>query len=138
MSTSDSAPTLSREQADQLLAACPLHAVIGLELSEWEPGRTRFRFNPPALVRTVEEGLVHGGALVTALDVAACFAAIAQTGHDCATVDLRTDFLRPALDAAFQVDGNLRRAGRRLAWADATVQTLDGRLLATATGVFTW
>jgi uncharacterized protein (TIGR00369 family) len=138
MSTGDSAPTLSREEADQLLLACPLHAAIGLELWEWEPGHTRFRFNPPALVRTVEEGLVHGGALVTALDVAACFAAIAQTGHDCATVDLRTDFLRPALDPAFQVEGTLRRAGRSLAWADAKLRTLDGRLVATAAGVFTW
>lgn len=138
MSTHDSAPTLSREDAEQLLLECPLHAAIGLELHEWEPGHTRFRFNPPALVRTVDGGLVHGGALVTALDVAACFAAIAQTGHDCSTVDLRTDFLRPALDVAFDVEGTLRRAGRRLAWADATLQTLDGRLLASASGVFTW
>ncbi len=138
MTASDSAPPLSRADAEQLLLDCPLHAAIGLELVEWEPGRTRFRFKPPALVRTVDGGLVHGGALVTALDVAACFAVIAQTGHDCSTVDLRTDFLRPALDPAFDVAGTLRRAGRRLAWADATVQTLDGRLLASASGVFTW
>jgi uncharacterized protein (TIGR00369 family) len=138
MSTGDSAPTLSREDAERLLGACPLHAAVGLELQEFEPGHTRFRFEPPALVRTVDGGLVHGGALVTALDVAACFAAIAQTGHDCATVDLRTDFLRPALDPAFQVEGTLRRAGRSLAWAGATLHNLEGRLVATATGVFTW
>ena len=138
MSTSDCAPAFSREDAERLLLECPLHAAIGLELVEWEPGRTRFRFEPPPLVRAGEAGLVHGGAVATALDVAACFAAIAQTGHDCSTVDLRTDFLRPALDPAFEVQGTLRRAGRSLAWADATLRTLDGRLLATATGVFTW
>lgn len=138
MSAGDAADRLSREDAVRLLETCPLHAAIGLELVEWAPGRTTFRFDPPALVRTNEDGVVHGGALVTALDVAACFAAIAQTGHDCSTVDLRTDFLRPALDPSFQVDGELRRAGRSLAWADATLKTLDGRLVAAARGVFTW
>jgi uncharacterized protein (TIGR00369 family) len=138
MSTSEAGPSMSRDEAEQLLLACPLHAAIGLELRDWEPGQTRFSFTPPPLVRSGEAGIVHGGALVTALDVAACFAAIAQTGHDCSTVDLRTDFLRPALDAGFNVRGQLRRAGRRLAWADATIHTLNGRLLATASGVFTW
>lgn len=138
MSTSSPTPSLSREDAERLLLDCPLHAALGLELVDWEPGRTRFRFTPPSLARTREGGLVHGGAVATALDVAACFAAIAQTGHDCSTVDLRTDFLRPALDQGFEVVGTLRRAGRRLAWADARLHTVEGRLLATATGVFTW
>jgi uncharacterized protein (TIGR00369 family) len=138
MRTSDPAPALSREDAEQLLLACPLHAAIGLEPLDWKPGNATFRFTHPALVRTGEPGVVHGGAPVTTLDVAACFAAIAQIGHDCSTVDLRTDFLRPALDPGFDVEGRLCRAGRRLAWADATLQTLDGRLVASARGVFTW
>lgn len=138
MSTSDPAPDLSRDDAEQLLLDCPLHAALGLELIGWTPGNAKFRFNPPALARSGEPGVVHGGALVTAMDVAACFAAIAQVGHDCSTVDLRADFLRPALDPGFEVEGTLLRAGRRLAWADATLQTLDGRLVASARGVFTW
>jgi uncharacterized protein (TIGR00369 family) len=138
VSTGDPVPELSREDAEQLLLTCPLHAAIGLELLVWEPGHTKFRFDPPALVRAGEPGVVHGGALATALDVASCFAAIAETGHDCSTVDLRTDFLRPAVDASFDLEGRLRRAGRRLAWADATLTTLDGRLVAAARGVFTW
>jgi uncharacterized protein (TIGR00369 family) len=138
VSAGDPVAGLSREAAEQLLLACPLHAAIGLELLEWEPGRTKFRFEPPALVRAGEPGFVHGGALATALDVASCFAAIAETGHDCSTVDLRTDFLRPAVDPSFDLEGKLRRAGRRLAWADATLTTLDGRLVAAARGVFTW
>ena len=138
MSVGDPVPALSREAAEQLLLSCPLHAAIGLELLEWESGRARFTFTPPALVRAGEPGIVHGGALATALDVASCFAAIAETGHDCSTVDLRTDYLRPAVDPSFDLEGKLRRAGRRLAWADAAVTTLDGRLVATARGVFTW
>jgi uncharacterized protein (TIGR00369 family) len=131
-------PELSREEAEQLLVACPLNAAIGLELLDWAPGHVTFRLSPPALVRSGEAGVVHGGAVTTALDVAACLAAIAEVGHDCSTVDLRTDFLRPAVDPAFDVEGTLRRAGRSLAWADATLHTLDGRLVASARGVFTW
>ena len=138
MSAADPVPVLSREDAKQLLLACPLHAAIGLELLEFEPGRTKFRFEPPALVRAGDPGVVHGGALATALDVASCFAAIAETGHDCSTVDLRADFLRPAMDPSFDLEGKLRRAGQRLAWADAALTTLDGRLVAAARGVFTW
>jgi len=129
---------LSREEAEQILLDCPLNAAIGLELLDWERGHVAFRFNPPALVRSGEAGVVHGGAVTTALDVAACLAAIAEVGHDCSTVDLRTDFLRPAVDPGFHVEGRLSRAGRRLAWAEATLQTLDGRLVASARGVFTW
>jgi uncharacterized protein (TIGR00369 family) len=138
MSNSESGPGLSRDEAELLLATCPLHAAIGLELVDWERGRTLFRFTPPAVGRTGEAGVVHGGVLSTALDVAACFAAIAAVGQDCSTVDLRIDFLRPALDPGFDVEGELRRVGRRLAWADASLRTLQGRLLASARGLFAW
>jgi uncharacterized protein (TIGR00369 family) len=138
VSNSEPGPRLSRDEAERLLATCPLHAALGLELVSWEHGHTLFRFTPPALGRTGEAGLVHGGVLSTALDVAACFAAIAAVGHDCSTVDLRIDFLRPALDPGFEVEGELRRVGQRLAWADANLRAREGRPLAIARGLFTW
>lgn len=138
MGTAESGPDLSHHDARRLLAACPLHAAVGLELVCWERGRTLFRFTPPTLCRTGETGVVHGGVLSMALDVAACFAAIAAVGQDCSTVDLRIDFLRPAVDPAFDVEGELRRVGRHLAWADAGLRTLQGRLLASARGLFAW
>ncbi|TAN31801.1 PaaI family thioesterase [bacterium] len=131
-------PALAREDAERLLASCAIHRDIGLELADWEPGRVRFLFRPPASVRSGEAGVVHGGALATALDTAACFAVIAAVGVDCATVDLRTDFLRPAAAPELVVTGTLLRAGRRFGWADASVTAPDGRVLATARGTFTW
>lgn len=128
---------LPREAAQRLLDGCPLHAAIGLELLDWDASRVRFAFRPPALVRSDGAG-VHGGAIATALDTAACFAVIAAVGHDCGTLDLRTDFVRPVTGAELSVTGTVRRAGRRFAFADATVETLPGTLLASARGVFTW
>jgi uncharacterized protein (TIGR00369 family) len=136
---SETAPRIeTREDAERLLADAPFHAALGLELLEWGEGSIALRFRPPSLVRSPESNGVHGGALMTALDTAACFAVIASVGVDCTTVDLRADFLRPALDEEFRVEGTVLRAGRRFAWADATIGTLEGRLVATARGTFTW
>lgn len=132
--------TITREDAAQLLTDCELHAALGLEIVEWGSEECALRFAPPPLVRTAGDptGGVHGGALATALDVAACFAAIAAVGRDCSTIDLRADFLRPARDPEFTVRGALLRAGRKFAWADSTIVTLDGRTIATGRGTFTW
>ncbi|MHB8590198.1 MAG: PaaI family thioesterase [Candidatus Dormibacteraceae bacterium] len=129
---------MAREEAERLLATCAFHEDLGLKLAEWKHGRVRFSFRPPASVRSREGGVVHGGALATALDTAACFAVIAAVGVDCSTVDLRTDFLRPASAEELAVTGTLLRAGRRFGWADAAVIAPDGKLVATARGTFTW
>jgi uncharacterized protein (TIGR00369 family) len=127
---------MTRAEAEALLAEVQLHRALGLELAEWGDGEVLFRFAPGALARS--GSFVHGGALVVALDTAACFAVISATGVDCSTVDLRTDFLRPAAEPTFLVRANVLRAGKRLGWADATLTGADGRLLATARGTFAW
>lgn len=129
---------MTREEAQALLDAVEIHRAVGLELTEWGEGEVAFRFGPPKLVRERASGGVHGGAIATALDTAACFALIARIGTDCSTVDLRIDYVRPALDAEFAVRGTVLRAGKRLGWGDATLTTLDGRLVASARGTFTW
>jgi uncharacterized protein (TIGR00369 family) len=129
---------MDQRAAENLLAECELHALIGLELSEWSEGLVVFRFAPPRSVRAGEAGGVHGGALATALDTAATFAVISTIDADASTVDLRVDFMRPALDAEFRVEGKTKRAGRRLGWADAELTNADGRLIATARGTFAW
>lgn len=135
----ETAPSIETlEDAQRLLAGAPFHEALGLELIEWANGAVALRFKPPELVRSPENNAVHGGALMTALDTAACFAAIAAVGVDCATIDLRADFLRPALDEEFRIGGTTLRAGRRFAWADAVIATADGRIVATARGTFTW
>jgi uncharacterized protein (TIGR00369 family) len=129
---------MERAEAELLLASCELHAALGLELVEWEEGRVAFRFAPPAAARPGEGGPLHGGALAVALDTAATFAVASSLGHDVSTIDLRLDFVRPALDAELRVTGRTTRAGRRFAFADAEVTAADGRLVASARGTFTW
>jgi uncharacterized protein (TIGR00369 family) len=129
---------LTRADAEQLLVASEVHRRVGLELADWSSEQVGLRFRPPAWTRDSAVGAVHGGVLATALDTAACFAAIAAAGVDCSTLDLRCDYLRPALDDEFLVSGTPLRAGRRIAWADAAILTADGRVVATARGTFVW
>jgi uncharacterized protein (TIGR00369 family) len=132
------AAAMAREEAERLLGMCAIHRDLGLELTEWRHGQVRFTFRPPASVRSGDEGFIHGGALATALDTAACFAVIAAIGADCSTIDLRTDFLRPASAEELAVTGTCLRAGRRFGVADATVIAPDGKVVAMARGTFTW
>ena len=129
---------MAREDAQRLLDSCDIHRDFGLTLVEWHHGHAKFTFRPPPSVRSGDAGLIHGGALATALDTAACFAVIAAVGVDCSTIDLRTDFLRPAGAEELSVVGTCLRAGRRFAVADGNIIAPDGKLVATARGTFTW
>jgi uncharacterized protein (TIGR00369 family) len=131
-------PVLTRADAEQLLVSSEVHGRVGLELIDWGSAQVGLRFRPPAWTRDPASNAVHGGILATALDTAACFAAIAAAGVDCSTVDLRCDYLRPALDDEFLVNGTPLRAGRRIAWADAAILTTEGRVVAAARGTFVW
>ena len=130
--------TLTRADAERMLASSEVHARIGLALVEWRADGVALSFRPDAWTRDPASGAVHGGILATALDTAACFAAIAAAGVDCSTLDLRCDYLRPAFDEEFLVRGTPLRAGKRIAWADATISTLGGRVVAAGRGAFVW
>jgi uncharacterized protein (TIGR00369 family) len=129
---------MTKAEAEALLASVELHAALGLSLREWGEGEVTFGFAPPAFARAPGINAVHGGAIATALDTAACFALISAVGVDCSTIDLRTDFLRPAVDDELSVTGSVVRAGRRFGCADATLSTSEGKTLAVARGTFTW
>ena len=74
---------LTRADAERMLASCEVHARVGLEFTEWSATEVGLRFRPGAWTRDPASGAVHGGVLATALDTAACFAAIAAAGVDC-------------------------------------------------------
>jgi uncharacterized protein (TIGR00369 family) len=135
---SSETPLLSETEAQRLLDSCEIHRLLGIELIEWALGDVLFRFTPPGFARAAGASAVHGGALLTALDTAACFAAISSVGADCSTVDLRTDFLRPALSEVFTVRGTTLRAGKSFAWGEANISSDDRRVVAVARGLFVW
>lgn len=79
------------------------HAVaLGLEMISVELGKGRAKIRQPwrdSLIGDPERGIVHGGVITTLLDTmgGACVFAAGEGIRPQATLDLRIDYLRPAL-----------------------------------------
>jgi uncharacterized protein (TIGR00369 family) len=81
-------------------------------------------------------GRLHGGAVASLLDTAATWALVAETSRFFTTVDLRTDFLRPARLGSLKAVGEVLAVGGSIARARASLFDESGNLCAVATGTF--
>ena len=86
----------------------PLNRMIGLKMESAADGKARFRFDfKPELVGNFTMGILHGGVISAAMDVAGAvavvssFPEIASPMGGIGTVDLRVDYLRPSKGAYF-------------------------------------
>jgi alcohol dehydrogenase len=79
--------------------------------------------------RGAEAGRWHGGAIASVIDTAAVFAFVHVTGSGVPTVNIRIDYLKPALGDLTLI-GRLRRLGRSVSVADVDVHDTTGALVA--------
>ncbi len=81
-------------------------------------------------------GIVHGGAVMTLLDVVMASAARSlQPEMGMITIELKTSFMRPA-QGALTARGLVLHRSRKLAFVDGRVEDAQGQLCAHATGTF--
>jgi uncharacterized protein (TIGR00369 family) len=125
-------------ELQHLVDVSPVHRRLRLTVITADETGVTCRAEPGAEETGEDNGqFLHGGVVATLLDAAATFALISATGTDWSTVDLRTDFLRPAPAGVLLVSGTAVQAGKRLGRASATVSDpASGRLLATGGGTF--
>ncbi len=88
------------------------------------------------LTRHDEGKQVHGGPIASVIDTAGTFAVAAMVGHGVPTMNLRIDYLRPAVDSDLVATAVVRRAGRTTAVCDIDLHDGEGRLVAVGRG--TW
>jgi uncharacterized protein (TIGR00369 family) len=127
------------EQLRAMLAGdvkAPMGETLGFRLVEVERGQVVFEGAPDRRVYN-PLGSVHGGYAATLLD-SACGLAVhsqleANRGHT--TLELKVSYLRGLTDRSGTVraTGRVVSAGRRVAFAEATLHDGDGQLCATAT-----
>lgn len=120
------------------LTAPAYHRWLGLELLEATSGRVVVGMPyREELLADPDGTYVHGGLLATLADVAGDFALVTRLGTGVPTVDLRVDYLRPALPGRYlRGVGTVVRCGRQLGVADATVLDDGDKELAVARGVY--
>jgi uncharacterized protein (TIGR00369 family) len=127
------------QQLQALLAGglkAPMGRTLGFDLVEVERGRVVFEGKPDQSVYN-PMGAVHGGYAATLLD-SACGIAVHSTlgpGRGHTTLELKVSYLRGLSEASGTVraTGRVVSAGKRVAFAEATLHDGAGRLCATAT-----
>jgi uncharacterized protein (TIGR00369 family) len=117
------------------LPPAPLASSLGIRMTEADPGRVVFEFEP-AERHYNPIGSVHGGVFATLLDSAAGCAvhSMLPAGVGYTSLDLTVKFLRAITETTGPVRaiGTVRHLGRRTALAEAELRDQDGKLYATA------
>ncbi len=129
---------LLRAWADGALPTFAHTERMGERVVAAEPGSLTLSWLPgPHLANLA--GTVHGGYISTVLDDATglCVATLGERFWPSITLDLRVEFLRPAvIGHEHTVVGSVAHHGRVRTVADATIRRADGKLVARASGSF--
>jgi uncharacterized protein (TIGR00369 family) len=130
---------LLREIFEQRIA---FNKVLGLSLIEAGGGKARLEFPfKEELVGNFTLGILHGGVISSALDVAGGLAVQASFADEdpfyaMGTVDMRIDFLRPGKGLRFVATGQVMRPGRILYSTRMELVNETGELLAIGQAVY--
>lgn len=123
---------MDNQATEQLHTTIPFAAHLGLEVIESGAERVRVHM-PYAEHLCTAGGIFHGGALMALADTAGAMCAMANLpeGAGTATVESKTNFLRPA-DAANAVSTPLH-TGKRFVVVDTEIRDDAQRLVARVT-----
>ena len=126
--------------------------VLGLKITQLHPERVEGRITMKKdLVGHFLHERMHGGAMAAGLDAMgglACMAAIGARHMDepplarlhrfskLGTIDLRIDYLRPAIGDHFELRAEVLRLGSRVASTRMEFLGADGKLLACGAGAY--
>ncbi|MDM0039181.1 PaaI family thioesterase [Variovorax sp. J22G21] len=114
----------------------PFTRLLGARREYSEAGRARLVIDArPELGNVI--GAMHGGVLVTLLDVAMASAAVSLFDFDrtAVTLNLNTSFLEPGR-GRLTADGEVVQHDSNVAWCHASITDADGRVVARAQGSF--
>ena len=123
-----------------MLAASPLHRLLGLELDACDTAAGTVTLGLPLraeISRSDERIELHGGVTATLIDVAGVCAVALAVGHPVTTIDLRVDYLRMGYGERISATARAVRLGRSIGTVDAEVHDAVGTLIAVGRGKFT-
>ena len=119
-----------------VFAKTPFTRLLGMQRNFSEGGKAQISLDPHADLGNVI-GAVHGGVVVTLLDVVMASAAISRVNFQktVVTLNLNTSFLEPGR-GVLSAQGEVVDCDDDVAWCQACVLDAQGRLVAKAQGSF--
>ena len=130
----------------------PFNRVLGLKITSLKPSGVKGKIEMrPELIGHFISNRLHGGVISAGLDAMAGVAVMAAIGArhmdeapaqrlhrfgKLGTIDLRIDYLRPAMGDRFELCANVLRLGSRVATARMEFLAADGVLLASGAAAY--
>ena len=130
----------------------PFNRVLGLKITSLKASGVKGRIDMrPELIGHFVSNRLHGGVISGGLDAMAGVAVMAAIGArhmdeaprqrlhrfgKLGTIDLRIDYLRPAMGDRFELRANVLRLGSRVATARMEFLGADGTLLASGAAAY--
>lgn len=130
----------TRDRRPQQKAGFDIHVPflehLGIRITEKSDGRVKLRLEPRPEFEN-SWGSVHGGVLMTMLDVALASAgrSLDEACNGALTVEMKVNFIAAATGPILG-EGRAIRAGRSLIFSEGELTAEDGTVIAKATGTF--
>ena len=125
----------AKNPAIESLANAPFARVLGIQIESAENGASVVRIprNPSLLNDGGPSVPIHGGAIASLVDIAACAAvwSLPETRQS-ATISMSVNFTAPGIGTDLIAHANVTRQGRRLAHLTVDVRDDRGDLIADA------
>lgn len=82
-------------------------------------------------------GTLHGGVTAALVDISVGMAVIAHSGgRRVSTVELKTTYLRPAIEGPFHCRARLIKTGRTLVFGETVIRDAHSRVVATGSATY--
>jgi uncharacterized protein (TIGR00369 family) len=124
---------LSKERLQRMLAGSPAIDAMGLEVLSADPAAETVVMRAvmrPEFERMRGSGQWHGGPIAAIIDTVGDYALVMVLGRPLPTINMRVDYLRPAINTALIITGRIRRNGRSVGVVDIDVANEAGALIA--------
>jgi uncharacterized protein (TIGR00369 family) len=129
------ASQIDRKAALASLERAPFAAMLGLRIESAENGAAvaRMAFRPALLNDGGPDAPIHGGAIASLADFAACAAvwSLAETERS-ATIAITVNYTGPGIQSDLLARAVVRRKGRRVASIAVEIRDSSGALIADA------
>jgi uncharacterized protein (TIGR00369 family) len=138
---SDVPPTkLDATGVQAILDASPFIASLGLKVVSVDHAKGEISMQmplKPEFERRRGTRQFHGGPIAAFIDVVGDYAIGMLVGGGVPTINLRIDYLRPAIGQSITGIGRVRRQGRTVALVDIEITDEGGKLVAVGRGTYT-